>query len=79
MASRSWLSVFSFLCGSAVSFPLYSQLFNIISGEWGDPQPILHNELHDKGRKHLEREMGFNTGASWRAGENADRAEQLLL
>lgn len=66
MASKSWLNLLSFLCGSAIGFVLCSQLLSVLLGEKDDTQPnILHNDPHarhsdDNGQNSLGGQMNFN-------------------
>ncbi|XP_042104331.1 glycoprotein-N-acetylgalactosamine 3-beta-galactosyltransferase 1 isoform X2 [Ovis aries] len=83
MASKSWLNILTFLCGSAVGFVLCSQLLSILLEEQKDIQPsILHNDPHarhsdDNEQNHLEGQMNFDADASQHKDENTDIAEKL--
>lgn len=74
MASKSWLNILTFLCGSAVGFVLCSQLLSILFEEQKDIQPsILHNDPHarhsdDNEQNHLEGQMNFDADASQHKG-----------
>uniref|UniRef100_A0A8B9WS54 Glycoprotein-N-acetylgalactosamine 3-beta-galactosyltransferase 1 n=1 Tax=Bos mutus grunniens TaxID=30521 RepID=A0A8B9WS54_BOSMU len=83
MASKSWLNILTFLCGSAVGFVLCSQLLSILFEEQKDIQPsILHNDPHarhsdDNEQNHLEGQMNFDADASQHKDENTDIADKL--